>query len=367
MKYNIIGDIHGRAAWRDLVADDGVNIFLGDYFSPYEDMKFSDVRQNFEDILEFKRKRPETVLIVGNHDENHWHCIDPTVSRHDGGHLGEIRALFEANRELFVAAYNIDDVAVASHAGVSVAWYMRYKLGRRIYFYALKKTPEGKDIEATSVAEAWDKLVDMSRDGHQPNGEQHPKLEKDVIAQWRGRHYTWNGDRFKELTFTAAEVADFVNGQWKRSWSIPADYTPGSRDMERLLKGFGTSANLDWDPATCNAFDFYANCGIGDAAGFSVTQSPMWIRPISLEEANIFRGTGILQFVGHTQREDVFAAGNIVYCDCLGFAKQCAVVEDDNVRVRRAGAEQLPRHNADRGDEANGTGVDAGARSPDRT
>lgn len=339
MKYNIIGDIHGRTAWRDLVVDDGVNIFLGDYFNPYESMEFGDVRQNFEDILEFKRKRPETVLMVGNHDENHWHCIDPTISRHDGGRLGEIRALFEANRELFVAAYNIDDVAVASHAGVSVVWYMRYKLGHRISFHTLKKTSDGKDIEAADVAEAWEKHLEMSRKELPPGSGQHPKLEKDVIAQWMGRHWIWDGDSFKELRFTAAEVADFVNGLWKRSWSIPADYTLGSPDVERLLKDFGTGANLDWAPATCNAFDFYANCGIGDAAGFSVTQSPLWIRPVSLEEANIFRGTGILQFVGHTQREDIFASENIVYCDCLGFAKKCAVVEDDNVDVRRAGTE----------------------------
>lgn len=338
MKYNIIGDIHGRTVWRDLVVDDGVNIFLGDYFSPYdEDMKFSDLRQNFEDILEFKRKRPETVLIVGNHDENHWHCIDPSVTRHDVAHLGDIRALFEANRDLFVAAYNIDDVAVASHAGVSVVWYMRYKLGHRIYFYTLK-TPDGKDIKAASVSEAWDKLVDLNRNEFHPDAEPYPKLEKDVIVQWRGRHYIWDGDMFKELIFTAAEVADFVNGLWKRQISV--DYTPGSPDFERLLKVYGTDAHLDWDPATCNAFDFNVNCNVEDTAGYSVTQSPMWIRPAKLEEVNIFRGTDILQFVGHTQREDgVFAAGNIVYCDCLGFVEQCAVIDGDNVSIRRAASE----------------------------
>lgn len=335
MKHNIIGDIHGRTAWRDLVVDDGVNIFLGDYFSPYDNMKFGDLRQNFEDILEFKRKRPETVLLVGNHDENHWHCIDPTISRHDGVHLKEIQALFEANRDLFVAAYNIDDVAVASHAGVSVVWYMRYKLGHRIAF-----SVDGKDICGDSVAKAWDKLVEMNMNKFQPDSGPYLKLEKDVIAQWRGRNYIWDGNRFEELKFTAGEVADFVNELWRRSWDIPADYTSGSPDMERLLKVYGTSANLDWDPATCNAFDFNANSDIGDMAGFSVTQSPMWIRPTTLEDANIFKGTGILQFVGHTQREGVFSNGNIVYCDCLGFSKQCATIDDDgNVGVRRAGSE----------------------------
>ena len=35
MKYNIIGDIHGRTSWKELVIEDGINIFVGDYFSPY--------------------------------------------------------------------------------------------------------------------------------------------------------------------------------------------------------------------------------------------------------------------------------------------------------------------------------------------
>ena len=32
--YNIIGDIHGRTCWKELVQDDFVNIFVGDYLDP---------------------------------------------------------------------------------------------------------------------------------------------------------------------------------------------------------------------------------------------------------------------------------------------------------------------------------------------
>ena len=35
MLYNLIGDIHGRDAWRQLVREDAVNVFLGDYLNPY--------------------------------------------------------------------------------------------------------------------------------------------------------------------------------------------------------------------------------------------------------------------------------------------------------------------------------------------
>ena len=34
--YNIIGDIHARVCWKNLVQEDCVNIFVGDYFDPYE-------------------------------------------------------------------------------------------------------------------------------------------------------------------------------------------------------------------------------------------------------------------------------------------------------------------------------------------
>ena len=33
--YNIIGDIHGMDAWKSLVKDDCINVFVGDFFDPY--------------------------------------------------------------------------------------------------------------------------------------------------------------------------------------------------------------------------------------------------------------------------------------------------------------------------------------------
>ena len=53
-KYNIIGDTHGRTAWKDLVISDGINIFVGDYFSPYVSMSFEDQLNNFLSIIDYK-------------------------------------------------------------------------------------------------------------------------------------------------------------------------------------------------------------------------------------------------------------------------------------------------------------------------
>jgi len=66
--YNIIGDIHGRTCWKNLVREDGVNIFVGDYFDPYGYVPQVERMANFQDIMEFKRQHPETVLLYGNHD-----------------------------------------------------------------------------------------------------------------------------------------------------------------------------------------------------------------------------------------------------------------------------------------------------------
>ena len=82
-KYNIIGDTHGRTAWKDLVISDGINIFVGDYFSPYVNMSFEDQLNNFLSIIDYKREHPETVLLIGNHDDQHWKNISMRTSRFD--------------------------------------------------------------------------------------------------------------------------------------------------------------------------------------------------------------------------------------------------------------------------------------------
>jgi hypothetical protein len=72
MPYNLIGDIHGRNAWRQLVRTDMINIFLGDYLDPYDrdDLQADSTEyDNLQDIIRFKQQNPDTtVLLLGNHD-----------------------------------------------------------------------------------------------------------------------------------------------------------------------------------------------------------------------------------------------------------------------------------------------------------
>jgi hypothetical protein len=74
MKYLVIGDIHCRTTWKDIVAkesDYDKVIFLGDYLTPREVTLDdpTDVCGILYDILTFKEENPDKVILLrGNHD-----------------------------------------------------------------------------------------------------------------------------------------------------------------------------------------------------------------------------------------------------------------------------------------------------------
>lgn len=126
MKYNIIGDIHSRKNWRELVDPSWINIFVGDYFSPYFPCPFDKQEEEFLKITEFARAYPDNViLLIGNHDEDHWH-IQEHYSRFDEENVGEIVQLFEESKDLFNAAYSIENKILVTHAGVTKPWFNKY-------------------------------------------------------------------------------------------------------------------------------------------------------------------------------------------------------------------------------------------------
>lgn len=124
--YNIIGDIHGRRCWKNLVREDSVNIFVGDYFDPYEYIPQEERIANFQDILDFKRQHPETVLLYGNHDL-HYLIADEHYSRYESRYANEYWHAFMQSESLFHGiAYPIADKALVTHAGVTKEWYEKY-------------------------------------------------------------------------------------------------------------------------------------------------------------------------------------------------------------------------------------------------
>jgi hypothetical protein len=116
-KLNIIGDIHGRPCWKELVQDDAINIFLGDYLDSREVVFAQNELVNFLEILHYKKENSENVvLLIANHDIKY-------MFGHDNPHYYN---MFYEFRNLFDGiAYAHGDFLI-THAGVSKEWYQRY-------------------------------------------------------------------------------------------------------------------------------------------------------------------------------------------------------------------------------------------------
>jgi hypothetical protein len=238
MKINVIGDIHGRTNWKDLVLEDAVNVFVGDYFDPYERVIADDLMINFTDICEYARNHPDnTILLYGNHDI---HYIVPeyggTTSRYDTWNADKFKELFDDYSSLFHGiAYAPDHMHLITHAGVTKDWLDKYL---DTDDFTGVYTPEGSKVPNTK------------------------------------------------------EMELFINDLWEKDKS---------------------------------AFSFYRNCDIYDTYGTTPTQSPIWVRPDTLAFCNAYKGTGIIQIVGHTQLKrlvDISEERGLILVDCLGQATE---------------------------------------------
>ncbi len=71
MKILVLGDIHGRLHWLDIISKENPDkvIFLGDYVSTHEGISAEQQMSNLEDILNYKNENSnKVVLLRGNHD-----------------------------------------------------------------------------------------------------------------------------------------------------------------------------------------------------------------------------------------------------------------------------------------------------------
>lgn len=73
-KLVVIGDIHGRTIWKDIVEKENPDfvIFLGDYISTHRFETDEEQLDNLEEILQYKEENPgKVILLRGNHDTQH--------------------------------------------------------------------------------------------------------------------------------------------------------------------------------------------------------------------------------------------------------------------------------------------------------
>lgn len=169
MIYNIIGDIHGRKTWKEVVDDDAVNVFVGDYFDPYfgEGITEEDTVKNFTELMEYG-KTHKCVFLYGNHDLCEYVWDSESCGRRQSN-AEEVKALFEKYKDMFHGvAYSINNKYLVSHAGVSENWFKIRCEHKDVLGCHDTSSPE-RDIERTpdAVANAVNDLFKASEWGHE--------------------------------------------------------------------------------------------------------------------------------------------------------------------------------------------------------
>ncbi len=123
-KQIILGDIHGRTVWREIVErhpDATRFIFIGDYLDTHEDILPVEQLNNLEAIIDFKKKsKAEVILLIGNHDHHYWPGVGNSGT---SGYQPRMATSFEfvlnENKDLFQMCFEDEYRNVFSHAGLS--------------------------------------------------------------------------------------------------------------------------------------------------------------------------------------------------------------------------------------------------------
>ena len=128
MKELVLGDIHGKTIWKDIIKKENPDkvIFLGDYVTTYDDISSEKQIANLEEILDYKEANSSKVILLrGNHDGQHlgysWaECsgLDRTVLEYMSEETFKERFLSLTQWVYIDKELN----TIFSHAGVSRVW-----------------------------------------------------------------------------------------------------------------------------------------------------------------------------------------------------------------------------------------------------
>ena len=164
----IIGDIHGRTNWKQMVeAHPGAEhiIFIGDYFDSFD---ISGVEQlyNFNEIIRFKEESDKNVvMIIGNHD-HHYLSVGETYSGYQPRMQWDFNDALKKNMHHLQIAYQQGEY-VFSHAGISPVWM------DDIFYTQLKMTWSKETMidQLNEVYKARPNLFNFSHKGWDPSGD----------------------------------------------------------------------------------------------------------------------------------------------------------------------------------------------------
>lgn len=130
MKIIVLGDIHGRTCWKEIIEKENPDkvIFMGDYVSSHDNIPAYQQISNLEDIMKYKEAHNDDVIMLrGNHDCQHLEkgfescCFEPEVWIY----MQDEKERFLKNTQ-WVYIYN--DI-IFTHAGISQKFWNNCCLG----------------------------------------------------------------------------------------------------------------------------------------------------------------------------------------------------------------------------------------------
>ncbi len=295
-KYNIIGDIHGRTCWKELIVENAINIFVGDYFSPYEDISFDKQQENFLEIIDFKTKHPETILLIGNHDNQHWKNINPRISRFDYANYQVIKEMFEEFSDYFQVSYSIENKVLVTHAGVTINWYVN-QLTNAFVTHVIDLTAEEAQ-GCTNIETAFNQYHEYLKE----KGFYEEPINGQVYL-FKKNYYFIDEGLIRKMGHTPDVISEKINQIWK----------DGKYKQFTFNEGAST---------------------FSDNYGTSPTHGPMWIRPYTLADYNIFSDNSEFhQVFGHTMTKTVDTFNKLHMVDCLQFSVESLLVEVEEEKL----------------------------------
>lgn len=125
MKIVVIGDIHGRFVWRNIIEQESFDIvvFLGDYVS-HDKMSGNWQIANLKAILKFKENNPDKVILLrGNHDIQHIGYSWAECSGLNGFVLDEMSKMKNRFLDDTQWIFKVGNV-IFSHAGITKTWLL---------------------------------------------------------------------------------------------------------------------------------------------------------------------------------------------------------------------------------------------------
>lgn len=131
MKTLVLGDIHGRDCWKQIVEKEAPDrvIFLGDFVTTHELYSEDDQLQQLDEILEYKRQHPNTIILRGNHDLDglgyYWAGCYPAPGRKVRATMSHTKPLGQEFLKL-TQWIHVEEIGgkpyIFAHAGVTMDW-----------------------------------------------------------------------------------------------------------------------------------------------------------------------------------------------------------------------------------------------------